>query len=305
MKIIVTGGAGFIGSHITDILIESGHQVVIIDNLSTGKKSNLNSAATFYEADIRDLANINNIFAIEKPDVLNHQAAHAIVNASINNPRNDAEINVIGSVNLLQACSEFNIKKFIFASSGGAIYGQPKTNLCNEQHPIQPLSPYGAAKASIEIYAEVFRHIYGIEYIGLRYGNVFGPRQDPHGEAGVVAIFIQKMLNNQQCMIYGSGKQERDFIFVEDVAKASLLSLSDHPSGFYNIGTGLGTNVNDIFNILKELTRYSEEAIYESERKGEVFKIALDPSKAFVELGWQQETTMENGLKATVEYMKV
>ena len=204
MKIIVTGGAGFIGSHITDTLIEAGHQVIIIDNLSTGNRNNLNPAATFYETDIRDLESLNKIFAKEKPDVLNHQAAHAIVNASINYPGHDANINVIGSVNLLQACKESNVKKIVFASSGGAIYGHPQTYLCNEDHPIQPLSPYGAAKASIEIYAKVFHQTYGIEYTGLRYGNVFGPRQDPYGEAGVVAIFIQKMLQNQMSVEVGA-----------------------------------------------------------------------------------------------------
>ena len=305
MKVIVTGGAGFIGSHIVDTLIHAGHEVSIIDNLSTGKKTNINPNANFYETDIRDLENLKKIFAKVKPDVINHQAAHAIVNASINDPTHDADINVIGSINLLQMCKEFSVKKFIFASSGGAIYGHPQSNLCKENHPIQPLSPYGAAKASIEIYAKVFHQTYDIEFIGLRYGNVFGPRQDPYGEAGVVAIFIQKMLRNQSCIIYGSGEQERDFVYVEDVAKASLLSLENHPSEYYNIGTGLGTNVNDIFGKLKELTHYNGKAIYETERKGEVYKITLDSSKAFGTLGWKHKTTIDDGLQATVEYMKL
>jgi len=304
MKVIVTGGAGFIGSHIVDILIKAEHQVAIIDNLSTGNKYNLNPKASFYEADIRDLESVRKIFAKEQPDVLNHQAAHAIVNASIINPGYDAQVNIIGSINLLQSCKEFEVKKVIFASSGGAIYGQPETNLCKEDHPIQPLSPYGAAKAAIEIYAKVFYQTYGIKYIGLRYGNVFGPRQDPYGEAGVVAIFIQKMLKNQSCTIYGSGEQERDFVFVEDIAKASLLSLNSYASGYYNIGTGLGTNVNDIFSKLKQLTHYSKMAIYEHEREGEVFKIALDATQAFKTIGWKKETTIEEGLRATVEYMQ-
>ncbi|MDO8690820.1 MAG: NAD-dependent epimerase/dehydratase family protein, partial [Dehalococcoidia bacterium] len=219
MKVLVTGGAGFIGSHVVDGLIAQGHRVVVVDNLSTGSRDNLNPQAFFYEVDIRS-PQLVEVFAQERPDLVDHHAAQMSVNRSVQNPREDAEINVLGSLNVIECCRNFGVKKVVYISTGGAMYGEPQYLPCDEAHPINPLSPYGVTKHNAEHYLFTYRHLYGLNYTVLRYPNVYGPRQDPLGEAGVVAIFTGKMLEGQQAVINGSGEQERDFVYVADLVEA-------------------------------------------------------------------------------------
>ncbi len=246
MKILITGGAGFIGSHITDAAIDAGMEVVIIDNLFTGKKENLNPCAKFYLADIRH-KDIADIFADEKPDVVCHHAAQVSVRNSVEDPCLDAEINVVGSINVIDNCKKFGVKKIVFASSGGAIYGEQEKFPAPEDHPARPDSPYGAAKLSVEHYLYIYKKVFGLKYIALRYSNVYGPRQDPHGEAGVVAIFTGKMLSGQTPFINGDGGQTRDYVYVKDVVQANMLAFQSDAEGPFNVGTGIETDVNRLY----------------------------------------------------------
>ncbi|MAG20054.1 UDP-glucose 4-epimerase [archaeon] len=295
MKILVTGGCGFIGSHIVDLLIENGHEVVVLDNLSTGNKENLNEKAKFYEKDIR--MNLSKIFEEEKFDVVIHEAAQINVRSSMENPINDAEINILGSLNLIELSKKFNVKKFIYASSGGAMYGDPEKIPCDEEHKINPLSPYGFSKGAVEWYIVNS----GLKFCVLRYSNVYGPRQDPKGEAGVISIFIDNMLEGKKCFINGNGEQTRDFVYVEDVAKANLIALEKE--GYFNIGTGEEISVNNLFEGIKKVVGKGEKE-NRDEIKGEVSRISLDVSKAERELGWKAEVKIEDGLRRTVEYFK-
>jgi len=292
MKILVTGGAGFIGSHICSLLIENGHEVIVIDNLSTGKKENLNEKAKFYEKDIR--SNLDKIFEEEKFDVIIHEAAQINVRNSMENPINDAEINILGSLNLIELSKKFGVKKFIYASSGGAMYGNPEKIPCDEEHKINPLSPYGFSKGAVEWYLVNS----GLKFCVLRYSNVYGPRQDPKGEAGVISIFIDSLMEGKKCFINGNGEQTRDFVFVEDVARANLIGLERE--GYFNIGTGEEVSVNDLFEKIKKNIGKGEKE-HRDEIKGEVFRISLDVSKAFRELNWKSEVGIDEGLKRTVE----
>jgi len=248
MKIIVTGGAGFIGSHVTDRYIAAGHQVVVVDNLTTGKMANLNPKVRFYQSDIRD-PGMEEIFGNEKPDVVNHHAAQIDVRKSVQDPVFDAGVNILGMLNLLEKAIRHGVKRFIFASSGGAMYGDQPENAApaDEETPLRPISPYGVAKATGELYLHYYKIVHGLDYVALRYGNVYGPRQDPFGEAGVVAIFTEKLLADGQPVINGDGLQTRDYVYVEDVAAANLLALHPGASGSFNIGTGLEKNVNELF----------------------------------------------------------
>lgn len=303
MKILVTGGAGFIGSHVVDFFIREGHEVVVVDNLHTGKKENLNPKARFYCLDIRS-PELEEVFAQEKPEVISHQAALVNVRESMLKPILYAEVNILGSLNLLELARRYGVRKIIYASTGGAVYGEPEYLPVDEGHPINPLDPYGASKHAVEHYLHLYYLNYGIEYISLRYPNVYGPRQDPFGEAGVVAIFTGQMLRGEQPIINGSGEQERDFLYVEDVARANLLALQKEGTGIYNLGWGKGTSVNEIFRLLKELTGYPGKAVHGPPKQGEVFKIYLKAEKARKELGWEPTVPLEEGLKRTVEYFR-
>lgn len=304
MKILVTGGAGFIGSHVVDALIEKGHEVAVVDDLSTGKREHLNPRARFYHLDIRDAKSLEDVFATERLEIVNHQAARANVRESMERPVLYAEVNVIGSLNLLELSREYKVKKFIYASTGGAVYGEPEHLPADEAHPINPLDPYGASKHFVEHYLHLYGVNYGLHYTILRYPNVYGPRQDPYGEAGVVAIFTGQMLRGEQAVINGSGEQERDFVYVGDIVEANLLALDKGDGRLYNLGWGFGTSVNEIFAQLKELTGYSLDPVHGPPIQGEVFKIYLDATEARHELGWVPRVGLEEGLRMTVEYFE-
>ena len=246
MKILVTGGAGFIASHVVDALLEAGHDVAIVDNLSTGRRRNINPRARFYEVDIRS-PELARVLAEERPEIIDHHAAQMDVRRSIVDPIYDADINVLGSLNVLELARQHGVRKVIYISSGGAVYGEPVYLPCDEDHPIDPLCPYGATKHVVEHYLFMYRQNYGLDYTVLRYGNVYGPRQDPHGEAGVVAIFTGLMLAGRQAIINGNGEQERDFVYVGDCVQANLLALNSGSGEIYNVGCGVGTTVNEIF----------------------------------------------------------
>ena len=304
MKILVTGGAGFIASHVVDRYIEAGHEVSVIDDLSTGRRSNVNPRAVFYQMDIRS-PEIGEVIAKEKPEVINHHAAQMNIRCSMEDPIFDAEVNILGSLNLLKAAIQNSIRRFIYSSAGGAVYGEPVYLPCDESHPVQPICPHGASKHSIEHYLDLFHANYGLEYIVLRYPNVYGPRQNPNGTGGVVAIFTGQMLCNQPVTIFGDGKQERDFVYMSDCAEANLLALdSRKPTAIYNLGTGHGTSINDIFNCLKELTGYRGGPIHGPAKVGEIRRIYLNAERARRELGWGCQTSLEQGLQQTVMYFK-
>ena len=302
-KVLITGGAGFIGSHITDKLIEKGHQVVVIDNLSTGKKENLNPKDKFYEADICN-SEISQIFQKEKPEIVFHFAAQIDVRKSVKDPIQDARVNILGSLNLLQNCQKMGVKKFIFASSGGAIYGDTNVILTPETHVENPESPYGICKLTIEKYLHFYKETFRLNYTTLRLANIYGPRQNSKGEAGVIAIFCDKMLKNEKVVINGDGKQSRDFVFVDDIVNAALLSIEQEKSDIYNIGTGIETNINEIFKKIKELTNSNTEEIHIPAKLGEQRRSCLDNSKAKKELNWKPEYNLEEGLEKTVKWFK-
>ena len=247
-KILVTGGAGFIGSHVVDQFLDLGFEVVILDDLSTGRTSNLNPSARFYQMDIRD-PKLRDVFEAEKPDYISHHAAQMDVRRSVAQPLFDADVNILGSINLIECAKEFGVKRFVYISTGGAVYGEPERVPCEETDAINPICQYGASKHTVEHYLFMYYVNYGLKYTVLRYPNVFGPRQDPHGEAGVVAIFTGKMLADEPVMIYGDGGQTRDFVFVGDCARANVLAVTiDHQPGIYNIGWGRPTSINEIFS---------------------------------------------------------
>ena len=302
MKILVTGGAGFIGSNVVDAYIEKGYEVVVVDDLSSGKKENLNKKAKFYKLDICDKA-LEEVFE-EGIDIVNHHAAQVDVRKSIADPAFDARINIEGSLNILENCRKYKIKKIIFASSGGVIYGECGSVPPNEDSPISPISPYGVSKYAMECYLSSYEKIYGLKYTALRYGNVYGPRQDPYGEAGVVAIFSGKMLNNEEVNIFGDGEQVRDYVYVGDVVKANILCLENSDNEIFNIGTGKSTSVNRLFSEMKELTHYSKEAVYKPARPGELMRSSLDVGKAEQKLGWKAEVNLREGLKNTIEFFR-
>ncbi len=304
MRILVTGGAGFIGSHVVDALIERGHEVAVVDDLSTGKREHLNPRAKFYHLDIRDAQRLEEVFAAERPEIVSHQAARANVRESMAKPVLYAEVNVVGSLNLLELSRKYGVERFIYASTGGAVYGEPEYLPADEAHPINPLDPYGASKHFVEHYLYLYGVNYGLNYTALRYPNVYGPRQDPHGEAGVVAIFTGQMLQGGEPVINGSGEQERDFVYVGDIAEANVKAIGESDSQIYNIGWGVGTSINEIFTKLKEIAGYEKEAVHGPPKLGEVFKIYLDASKAEKELGWAPRIGLDEGMRMTVEYFR-
>ena len=243
---LVTGGAGFIGSHVVDALIEEGHSVVVIDDLSSGKREHVHHDAKFHQLDIRS-PDLEGVFAEERPEVVNHHAAQVDVRVSMADPIFDADVNILGSLNLLECARSHGVEKLIYASTGGAVYGQPAYLPCDEDHPVEPICPYGISKLAVEHYLYLYRQSYGLEYTILRYANVYGPRQDPFGEGGVVAIFARQMVEGEQVVINGSGEQERDFVYVDDVVRANLVAMERGDGETYNLGRGVGTSVNELF----------------------------------------------------------
>lgn len=305
MKILVTGGAGFIGSQVADRYLTEGHEVIVVDDLSTGKTKNINPKARFYHLDICH-PDLENIFINENPEVVNHHAAQIDVRKSVANPVFDARVNILGMINLLEKSLKYGVKRFIFASSGGAIYGeQPEgTPPPDEDTPLRPVSPYGVAKAAGELYLYYYQIMQGLNYVALRYGNVYGPRQDPFGEAGVVAIFTKKLLSGDQPLINGDGTQTRDYVFVEDVVEANVRALDFSISGAFNIGTGIETNVNQLFRMLVEITGKSVAEIHGPPKPGEQKRSVLNCQKAHNLLKWKPKVSLVDGLRQTVEYFK-
>ncbi len=303
MKTLVTGGAGFIASHLSDRLIELGHDVVIVDDLSTGKIQNLPQQAKFYQTDIRDKA-LAGVFDAERPQVVFHHAAHADVTRSVRDPQHDASVNVLGSLNLLECCREYGVGKFIYANTGGALYGEPEYTPADESHPIAPVAPYGVSKRTAEMYLHAYQVNHGLRYTSLRYPNVYGPRQDPHGEAGVVAIFALKMLTGGQPIIFGDGSKTRDYCYVGDIVEANVLALNSDACGIYNLGRGIQVSDLQIFEAVRDAVGSTTEPEYAEVRPGEVEHIALDASKAERELGWKWKTDLADGVATAVEYYR-
>lgn len=303
MKILLTGGAGFIGSHVADLLLRKGHKVAIVDNLSSGKRENVPDGAVLYPISITD-PNIQDVFTKERPDALIHHAAQISVSASVKDPLFDLDVNIRGTLLLLQAAVRHKVKKVIFASTGGAIYGEHEYFPADERHPLRPLSPYGVSKLAAEKYLYFFHTTHGLRYTVLRYSNVYGPRQDPFGEAGVVAIFTQKMLNGDQPIINGSGEQTRDFVFVGDVAAANLCALEKDCIGEFNISTGIETSVNQLFHMLKSIIGSPVQEVHGPALPGEQLRSVLSWKLAEERLGWRPVVSLQDGLRATVDFFK-
>ncbi|MDR1941520.1 MAG: NAD-dependent epimerase/dehydratase family protein [Endomicrobium sp.] len=304
MKILITGGAGFIGSNIADALVEDGHKTVVVDDLSCGKKENINKKALFYKAGISDKKRIFEIFKKENPEIVIHKAAQIDVRKSVADPYYDAQINILGSINILNACIANRVKKIIFASSGGTIYGECGKTAPDEKSFPNPLSPYGIAKYAVENYIKFYSQMYGLKYCVLRYANVYGPRQDPFGEAGVVAIFANKMLSNEDVYIFGDGRQMRDYVYVGDVVRANLKALKKGGGGIINIGVGKTVSVNELFKIMSSYLKYGKKAVYKPKRDGELFKSFLNIKKASSVLGWKPQTDIKEGVAKTLDYFK-
>lgn len=307
IKTLVTGGAGFVGSHLVSALLQDDYAVSVIDNLSAGHLRSLNHAATFYHAGLND-ARIAQIIRRERPEIIFHLAAQTSVRQSALDPLADARANILGTINLLTVAAAEGVDKFVFASTGGAIYGDPPTVPCDENTPVNPITPYALSKRVGELYLELFQRTYGLDYTILRYANVYGPGQDPHGEAGVVAIFAGMMLDEKlprpRPSIYGDGQQQRDFVYVDDVVAANLAAVDRGDSGIYNIGSGAPVTINQIYDLLREYTGYDQPAVYRPRRAGEVINIALDSSRAARELGWQPKVSLADGLRRTVDSIR-
>jgi len=303
LKVLVSGGAGFIGSHVADRLLAAGHEVVILDDLSTGHVEHLPVKARFYQMDLRSPW-LDELFRIERPEAVVHQAAQASVRRSVEDPVFDAGVNVLGTAALLQASAHHGVRRFLFASTGGAIYGDADVLPTPEDQPALPVSPYGAAKLAAEVYLRTFQALHGLSYAALRYANVYGPRQDPHGEAGVVAIFTQRLLAGETARITGDGRQTRDFVYVGDVAESNARALTSDAVGSFNVGTGLETDINTIFQLLKRLTGSNQPEDHGPPMPGEQRRSVVDARKIEKVLDWRPQTSLEAGLDATVRYFR-
>ncbi len=303
MKVLVTGGAGFIGSHVVDQMLSAGHEVSVVDNLRTGHRANVSPDVELHDVDIRDAVALRQVFEAQRPEVVSHQAAQASVRLSMEDPVGDADINVIGSLQVLEACRYSGVRKLIYAGTGGAAVGEPRYTPVDEDHPVNPLSPYGANKHAVEHYCSLYRANWGLQTTILRYSNIYGPRQDPHGEAGVIAIFVGQMLagGDPGPTVNGTGEQERDYVYVSDVAEANVLALERGDGGMYHLGTGLGTSVNELFDRLAGMIGYRRPRQHGAALPGEVYKIALSAERAKRDLGWQARVPLEAGLRLTVE----
>jgi UDP-glucose 4-epimerase len=304
MRILVTGGAGFIGSHVVDRFVRDGHEVVVLDNLSTGSQRNLNPKARLVELDIRDSKGVEGLLAAEKFDVVDHHAAQMDVRKSTEDPLYDAQVNILGSLNLITSAARHGVKKFIYISTGGAVYGEPKRLPVEEDAAINPECPYGISKHTVEHYLYLYRFLYKLNYVVLRYANVFGPRQNPHGEAGVIAIFAGKLMDGETTTIYGDGKQLRDYVFVGDVAEANALALERGDGEIVNLGSERGTSVLELYEHLARLTGSKSEPKFAPARPGEIYKIYLSGERAGKLLGWKAAVSVEEGLGRTVEWMQ-
>jgi UDP-glucose 4-epimerase len=304
MKILVTGAAGFIGSHVADAYVNLGHEVVILDDLSRGSKRNLNPKCRFYQCDIRDREGIEKIFLLEKPAIINHHAAQMDVRRGVREPLFDAQVNILGSVNLIEAARANGAKRFIYAATAGAGYGEPKQMPVPEDYPMNPITPYGISKHTVEHYLFTFRFLYGLEYVVLRYGNVYGPRQNSQGEAGVFAIFSEQMLAGAQPVIYGDGNKIRDYVYISDVASANVAALDRGTNEIFNISSGVETPDVEIFQRVRELLGKQVEPRYVARRPGEIDNICLDISKAESLLQWVPSVNLSEGSSKTVAYFQ-
>ena len=303
MKILVTGGAGFIASHVADRYIELGHQVAVVDDLSTGRRENLNPGAKFYEVDITNADALETVFHAEQPELVNHHAAQMDVRRSVEEPLFDARVNILGSLNVIHSALRAGTKKVIYASTGGAIYGELEYTPADENHPVRPLSPYGISKHAVEHYLHLYQTLEGLSYTVLRYANVHGPRQNPHGEAGVVAIFGKRMLAGEQPTIFGDGTDTRDYVFVGDVAEANCLVLEAGDGEIFNISTGRETSVQEIFDAVAQAAGYEGQSDYAPPRPGDLRRNVLDSSKAARVLNWTPRVELKEGIALTVQYL--
>lgn len=303
MKILVTGGAGFIGSHVVDALVKEGHEVVVVDDLSMGKREQVHPAARFYRVDIRDRQALEEVFRAERPEVVNHHAAQVNLRRSMTEPSFDASVNILGSLHLIELSLAYKVRKFIDISSGGAVYGEPQRLPVDELHPIHPVSAYGVSKHSVEQYLRLFDGS-GLDYTILRYANVYGPRQDPAGEAGVVAIFSRQILAGLRPTIFGDGTKTRDYVYVDDIAAANLLAMAEKQAAgrIYNVGLGREVSDRQIFELVRKAVGATLEPITASKRPGEIDRICLDASRARAELGWEPTMFLEEGIPRTVAF---
>lgn len=304
MRVLVTGGAGFIASHVAEGFLAAGHEVAVLDNLSTGFRHNVPKDATFFEVDIRDDASVEKVIRAFRPDVIDHHAAQMDVRKSLVDPVFDAQSNIVGSINIITSAMRHNVKKIIYISTGGAVYGEPKSLPVNEQHPINPECAYGISKHTVEHYLELYRLLYDLRYTVLRYPNVFGPRQNPHGEAGVIAIFAGLLLDGKTPTIFGDGEQLRDYVYVSDCVRANLLAVDSGDGEILNIGSGVGTSVNTLFKELAEIADFRGEPIYAPPRTGEIRAVYLDAARAANILKWKTEVKLSDGLRKTWDWCK-
>ena len=304
MKILITGGAGFIASQIAEAYLAAGHAVTIVDNLSTGRKANIPQGATFVEADIRDAAAMNKLFSSTSFDLMSHHAAQMDVRKSVADPVYDASVNVLGVLTLLQECVRIGVKHVVFASSGGAIYGEQDFFPADETHPTRPISPYGVAKLTTEQYLFYYYAVFGLNAVCLRYANIYGPRQNPEGEAGVVAIFANRMFAGQEPVINGEGKQTRDYVFVGDVVRANVAAVGKTGFHIYNVGTGRETDVNHLFRVIRDAVGSTCPEQHGEAKKGEQLRSVLSHERIKKELGWTPSVTLEEGLARTVDHFR-
>ena len=305
MRILVTGGAGFIGSHVADGFRALGHDVAVVDDLSTGNPANVHSAIHLYERDIRDPA-LDSVFDEFRPEIVDHHAAQSNVPASVTDPVYDASVNVLGGLNLLRLSAAYGVKKFVYISSGGAMYGEPDPRdlPVKESAPVRPLSPYGASKQALEAWLGVYRRTFGLDYTVLRYANIYGPRQSIREEGAVVAVFAKRMAVDKPVTIDGTGEQTRDFVYVSDCVSANVAALERGSGQAFNVGTGRETSIREIFDAMAEVAGYTQPPNFGPARKGDVVRIALDPSLAKAELGWRPTMALHDGLARTYAFFR-
>jgi UDP-glucose 4-epimerase len=304
MKILVTGGAGFIASHIADAYVNQGHDVVILDDLSRGKRENVNPKCRFYQCDIRDRESVNQVFLTEKPQVVNHHAAQMDVRRGVREPLFDAQVNILGGINLLEAAVANGVKRFIYAGTAGAGYGEPKEMPVPEGYPMNPITPYGISKHTVEHYLFTFQYLYGLDYVVVRYGNVYGPRQSSQGEAGVFAIFAEQLLAGIQPTIYGDGTKIRDYVYISDVVAANVAALDHGTREIFNISSGIQITDQEVYDLVSHLLEESVQPRHLPRRPGEIDRICLDVSKAERLLGWKPQVSIVEGAGLTVEYFR-
>ena len=300
MKIVVTGGAGFIGSHVVDLFVAEGHEVIALDDLSTGRRENVNPDARLVVMDVRD-ERVDELFRSERPEVVDHHAAQMNVRISVAEPRRDADVNILGTLNLLEAAAAAGTRRFIFASTGGAIYGEQEYFPADECHPMHPVSPYAISKRTAELYLDFFRRTRGTETVVLRYANVYGPRQNALGEAGVVALFASAMSQGRGPTIFGDGKQTRDFVYVGDVARTNVAALATPSGGLFNVGTGKETSVNELYRMIADAVGFDGLPSYADAKEGDLLRSCLSPRRAEEVLGWRAEMALEDGVARTVK----